>query len=187
MKRLLPPRWMEAILLLTLPPRDRETIAGDLHEEYQAERLPQSGRVRADLWYARQLLSFLPHHTAAVFADHPALMLLCSFTGLCGLWLGAMSLRLRHPGFVESEMISLIIVLQAAMTLIALCYRPVTLFRRLTTCGTLGLAWLAWKAMIGTVQGAHFEGYILLIAILLLVQAGLTMRSVPAWRQGPAR
>ena len=187
MKRLSPPRWMEAILLLTLPARDRESVAGDLHEEYGAVKLPRSGRLRADLWYARHVLSFLPHHLAAVFTNSPALLLLCGFTGLCGLWLGAMGLRLRHPGFVESEMISLLIVLQAAMTIVALCFRPVALIRRITVCGTLGLAWLAWKAMVGTLRGAHFEGYILLIAILLVIQAGMTLRSVPEWHSTTAK
>jgi hypothetical protein len=185
MKCLSPPRWMEAILLLTLPPRDRETVAGDLHEEFNALTV-QAGGLRADLWYARQVLSFLPHHVAAVFANSPALMLLCGFTASCGLWLGAMGLRLRHPGFVEGEMISLIIVLQAAITVIALCFRPVTSVRRTAVCGTLLLAWLAWKALIGTLRGAHLEGYILLIAILLLMQAGMTLRSVPKWRSNPA-
>jgi hypothetical protein len=181
MKRSTAPCWMEPILLLTLPPRTRESVAGDLHEEFHA-RLLQSGRLRANFWYARQVVSFLPHHAAAVFARSPALMMMCGFAGLCGLWLGAMGLRHPHPGLVESELISLIIVLQAAITIVALCYRPVTFVRRFSVCGTVGLAWLAWKALVGTLRGAHFEGYILLIAILLLVQAVLTMRSVPDWQ-----
>ena len=182
MKRLSPPRWMEAILLLTLPQRDRESVAGDLHEEYRAMKLSQLGRLRADLWYARQVLSFLPHHVAAVFARTPVLMLLSGFTGLCGLWLGVQGLRHRHPGLVLSEVISGIIVLQAAITLTALCFRPVTLLRRTALAGTLGLLWLASKALIGTLRGNDFEGYILLIALLLFVQAVLTVRSVPEWR-----
>ena len=186
MKRFSPPRWMEAILLLTLPQRDRETVAGDLGEEYHAVKLPQLGHLRADLWYGRQVLSFLPHHVAAVFARSPVLILLSGFTGLCGLWLGVQGLRHRHPGLVLSEVISAIIVVQAALTLIALCYRPVTLLRRTAIAGTLALAWLASKALIGTLRGNDFEGYILLIALLLFVQAVLTWRSVPEWRSSRA-
>ena len=181
MKQSTAPCWMEPILLLTLPLRDRESIAGDLHEEFHSAKLPELGRTRANFWYARQVVSFLPHHVAAVFANTPALMLLCGFTGMCGLWLGMQGLRHRHPGLVLSEIISGIIVLQAVITLLALCYRPVTLLRRTSIAGTLALVWLASKALIGTLRGNDLEGYILLIALLLLVQVALTMRSVPRW------
>ena len=186
MKQSTAPGWMEAILLMILSPRDRESIAGDLHEEFQTTAV-RSGPLRAQLWYARQVLSFLPHHVAAVFASSPALVLLCGFTALCGIWLGAMGLRLRHPGYGEGELIAAIIVLQAAITTIALCFRPITLLRRSAVAGSLGLVWLGWKAMIGTLRNAHFEGYILLIAILLLVQSGMTLRCVPEWHSTRAK
>jgi hypothetical protein len=38
--------------------RDRETIPGDLLEEYQEAVLPARGYFRADLWYLRQIFSF---------------------------------------------------------------------------------------------------------------------------------
>jgi hypothetical protein len=53
-----PPRWLERILLLFVPERDRETISGDLLEEYREGRLPQLGSLRANLWYLRQCASF---------------------------------------------------------------------------------------------------------------------------------
>src|SRR5215813_4068066 len=53
-----PPRWAEKLLLAVLRERDRETIPGDLLEEYQETILPAKGRFRADLWYLRQVLSF---------------------------------------------------------------------------------------------------------------------------------
>jgi hypothetical protein len=52
-----PPRWAEGFLRLGLAPRDRDTIAGDLLEEYRQVILPARGRLRADLWYVRQVLS----------------------------------------------------------------------------------------------------------------------------------
>ena len=54
-----PPRWMEALLRFSLKPRDRETIAGDLLEEYREEILPGRGRRRAQLWYLRQVVSVM--------------------------------------------------------------------------------------------------------------------------------
>ena len=54
-----PPRWTEQALQRLLRPRDRESTAGDLLEEYRAAREPALGRVRANIWYGRQVLGFL--------------------------------------------------------------------------------------------------------------------------------
>jgi hypothetical protein len=54
-----PPRWAERLLRLFLHPRDRDTIAGDLLEEYRDTVLPARGRLRARLWYVRQVLSLI--------------------------------------------------------------------------------------------------------------------------------
>lgn len=53
------PRWAEAILQIVLPARDRESVLGDLLEEYREEVLATHGRVRAQLWYLRQILMLL--------------------------------------------------------------------------------------------------------------------------------
>jgi hypothetical protein len=54
-----PPRWAQRVLALTLTPRDQQTIAGDLLEEYR-ERIGQGHAVgSADWWYARQVASLL--------------------------------------------------------------------------------------------------------------------------------
>ncbi len=54
-----PPRWLERILLWCLPARDRETISGDLLEEYREVQAPDLGAMRANVWYLRQSISFL--------------------------------------------------------------------------------------------------------------------------------
>jgi hypothetical protein len=54
----LPPRWAEAILRLLLKPEDRESVSGDLLEEYREAIAPALGSA-ADRWYMRQLASFL--------------------------------------------------------------------------------------------------------------------------------
>jgi len=53
-----PPRWAENLLRFVLRERDRETIPGDLLEEYQELVFSARGRFRANLWYLRQILSF---------------------------------------------------------------------------------------------------------------------------------
>jgi hypothetical protein len=54
-----PPRWAEWFLRAILEPRDRDTIPGDLLEEYREVIVPTRGRMRAKLWYLRQTLSLI--------------------------------------------------------------------------------------------------------------------------------
>ena len=56
-----PPRWAEALLRSLLRPSDRESISGDLLEEYRAVRRPARGALRANVWYVEQALSVLWH------------------------------------------------------------------------------------------------------------------------------
>jgi hypothetical protein len=54
-----PPRWLEATLCLLLKPGDRESVSGDVLEEYREIVRPAMSRWRADLWYAAQVAGFL--------------------------------------------------------------------------------------------------------------------------------
>jgi hypothetical protein len=50
-----PPVAAETLLDLVLPVDTRDTVSGDLLEEYRDSRLPRLGGLRADLWYWRQV------------------------------------------------------------------------------------------------------------------------------------
>ena len=52
-------KWVDRVFRLLLRPRDRDTISGDLLEEYREEVLPTRGPLAARLWYVRQVLSFV--------------------------------------------------------------------------------------------------------------------------------
>jgi hypothetical protein len=54
-----PPRWAEAMLRLSLKRADRESVSGDLLEEYRDGIVPARGRPAADLWYLRQVSGFV--------------------------------------------------------------------------------------------------------------------------------
>lgn len=54
----LPPPWAEALLRLLLNRRDRETVSGDLLEEYRDTIVPALGSA-ADRWYIQQVGWFL--------------------------------------------------------------------------------------------------------------------------------
>ncbi len=52
-----PPRWAERFLRHALSPTDRDTITGDLLEEYRETIVPALGIAAARRWYLRQALS----------------------------------------------------------------------------------------------------------------------------------
>jgi hypothetical protein len=52
-------KWGDFVLRLLVRRRDRETISGDLLEEYREHVLPTRGAWSARLWYVRQILSFV--------------------------------------------------------------------------------------------------------------------------------
>jgi len=54
----MPPRWAEQMLHMLLPPQDRQTVSGDLLEEYRESIFPARGRRGADLWYLGQVMGF---------------------------------------------------------------------------------------------------------------------------------
>jgi hypothetical protein len=54
-----PPEWAEALLRLTLKQDDRESVSGDLLEEYRSAIAPSRGSAAADTWYLRQVAGFL--------------------------------------------------------------------------------------------------------------------------------
>lgn len=53
-----PPRWAESVLRLVLTPQDRETVSGDLLEEYRDSVLPSRGERGADVWYTLAVLRY---------------------------------------------------------------------------------------------------------------------------------
>lgn len=54
-----PPAWADALLRLLLKPADRESVSGDLLEEYRVAIVPARGSRAADRWYILQAGGFL--------------------------------------------------------------------------------------------------------------------------------
>ena len=52
-------KWGDFVLRLLVRRRDRDTISGDLLEEYREHVLPARGPRAARFWYVRQILSFV--------------------------------------------------------------------------------------------------------------------------------
>jgi hypothetical protein len=54
-----PPPWAESVLRVALGPRDFDSVAGDLLEEYRDTIYPQRGQGGADCWYLLQVGTFV--------------------------------------------------------------------------------------------------------------------------------
>ena len=66
-----PPRWAEWLLRAALKRADRDSVSGDLLEEYRDTIVPARGKTAADGWYIRQVAGFLLRATwvwAALFS-----------------------------------------------------------------------------------------------------------------------
>jgi hypothetical protein len=68
-----PPEWGEPILWVFLKPEDRDSVTGDLLEEYREMIVAGRDRAAADRWYLRQVTGFLWRSTWAWAATLTAL------------------------------------------------------------------------------------------------------------------
>ncbi len=164
-----PPRWLEQLVLLSLYDRDRDPIAGDLFEGY-ADVSARRGRFRANLWYLRHALSLGVHR----FSRSERLLAgLCMFTSAYGLWFGTMALILKH-GYSRLDLIAIAILGQSLLTLCALTLPGVRQLRVFAALGCLPLLWLIGMVVYGVAKDAPIEGYVLLMALSLALQTGMT-------------
>jgi hypothetical protein len=88
-----PPAWTEAFLRSLLRAIDRESISGDLLEEYRVARHPALGTMRANAWYIQQVLSLLWHLIRPYALTVVALTLVS--LEVKGLWYGSV---VQAPG-----------------------------------------------------------------------------------------
>ncbi len=168
---------LDRALRLILRPRDRDTISGDLLEIYADQKLPELGPFRANLWYASQFFSILPHRILSLAGGNfmKTLSIAASlFVVLAGSWLACMELILRHPGFIPRTGGDLIIVVYAALCFIYLRSQPIAL--RLTlTLAALCILVFGVFALVTVLHSSHFEGYLLVFSLGLIVQGALML------------
>jgi len=60
-----PPAAARSLISVLTPHRTRDSIIGDLLEEYHASQVPAHGRRAADLWFWRQAFGFVVHSSMA--------------------------------------------------------------------------------------------------------------------------
>ena len=169
-----PPRWMEFLLERLLPARDRETVTGDLHEDYAEFAVPQFGRLRANLWYLHQVSSIAGRRVGEGRTMTKLLYLTSAITLLCGCWLAFMECMLRHPGFAARAAVALLIAAAGLATLLVrLLHAGVRSERSLRGPAMVLIGWGVFS-FLRNARAIHFEGFVFVIAIVLVLQ-GLLM------------
>jgi hypothetical protein len=163
------------MLLIVLKSRDRETISGDLLEEYCDRRLHHVGAVQANYWYLRQLISLALVRIAGGLLVKQLLIVMCVFTILAGTWLGIMENILKHDGYEGRSVIAACIVLQGLATLLLFRLGGSVVFRVAVLSGTVGIVWLGISAIRNLAHTQHFEGFVFVIGLALIVQGALTL------------
>ncbi len=173
-----PPRWLQRTLLLFLNARDRETISGDLLEEYREEQLPRSGSIRANYWYLRQLVSFAAIRILGGSLLKQALTLASLFVLAAGVWLGVMENILKHDGYVGRSAIAVCIAIQGLATLLFILLNGGAAVRNLIMAGAVATLLLGGSAILKILRAQHFEGFVLVVGLALILQGALTLATV---------
>lgn len=180
----MPPRWAEALLERLLAARDRQTVAGDLREEYAESIVLRRGRLLANMWYLRQVLSFLPRALAQGRPVKKTLLSLSFFTFACACWLTVTELALRHPGYLLRIGECLFIALISMATIVVRVANAKVCSERSLEAGAVALIGIGGQAFFRNARAVHFEGFVFLISLALLLQGVLTLLSSKGRRYG---
>jgi hypothetical protein len=107
------------------------------------------------------------------------LIALAAFTALASAWLATMDLILKHPGYVERTWMAAFFASQSIATIIAFATPLRRVLRALTLPGAAIIAYMGLHVLVLLSKGARdFEGYVLLIALALVLQAAITVISL---------
>jgi hypothetical protein len=179
-----PPRWAEALLERLLPDHARETIVGDLREEFIESVLPRRGLFGARIWYFRQVVSFAFWFTKEGSPVGKILLLVSSLSLASGCWLVVMEMLLRHPGYEGRIVTALIIVAICAGTILVRMLHAGYRCERWLWLGAAGLILIGVLAFLRNAHAAHFEGFVFVIALLLVLQGVLMLATMGRARGG---
>ena len=173
-----PWRWSEALLERLLPETTRETIAGDLREEFVEGIEPKRGRLRAQWWYVRQVAGFIPWFAREGGGMGKVLMALSAVVLACACWLAVMETILRHEGYAGRIAEALGIGAICAATILVKMLHAGLVVERWLWLGAGTLIVLGATAFLHNERAAHFEGFVMVISLLLLTQGELMLATM---------
>ena len=173
-----PWRWSEALLERLLPETTRETIAGDLREEFVEGIEPKRGRLRTQWWYVRQVAGFIPWFAKEGRGMSKVLMTLSTVVLACASWLAVMETILRHPGYAGRIAEAVGIAAICAATILAKMLHAGVVVERWLWLGAGALIVLGATAFLQNARAVHFEGFVMVISLLLVAQGVLMLATM---------
>jgi hypothetical protein len=105
-------------------------------------------------------------------------MMLCGLVVAAATWLGVMENVLRHPGFGARTLVAACIAVQGLVTLLYLGRGGRGGLRWGIAMGALAVAAVGASAAIRILNAPHFEGFVLIIGVLLIVEGVSTLVSL---------
>jgi len=107
----------------------------------------------------------------------------CGVTIAASIWLGVMFVVLHRPGFARGALTALLFVVQSLLAIaVANGWLAGLVWRALSLVGAAGLLWFGVRTIAANLSSNHFEGFALIIGILLIGQAlttALLSKSAP--------
>ncbi len=110
------------------------------------------------------------------------LLLVSLFTSICGCWLAAMEMLLRHPGYMARSGIAICISVIGVTTILVRLLHLGIRNERWLWAGAIVLIGIGGQAFIRNEHAAHFEGFVFVISLALVLQ-GLLMLTVLGWHR----
>ncbi len=102
------------------------------------------------------------------------LLYISAFAAAAGIWLAVMENVLKHSGYELRVIVDACIVLEAVTTLLLLLVNSRPIFRYIINAGALAVLSLGAASLTAMLRGPHFEGFVLIIGLALILEGVLT-------------
>ena len=103
------------------------------------------------------------------------LLFLCFFTLTATIWLAVMEVVLSHPGAGLRIALDVLLACQSLCTILFLIFHARGRGQVLLTVGGGLIAALGISAVVSNLSATHFESYVLIIGLALVLQGVLTI------------
>ena len=103
------------------------------------------------------------------------LLLTSVFIAFAGAWLAVMENTLKHDGYIGRSIIAVAVLTQGLATLFWIGFGGSGLFRILLGAGAIAAGFLGLRALGRIISTPHFEGFVLIIGLALLLESALTI------------
>jgi hypothetical protein len=106
------------------------------------------------------------------------LLLISLFTLACACWLAFMETLLRHPGYAGRIGVALAIAFICAATILARMLHVGFRGERWLWAGAAVLIGVGGQAFFRNARAAHFEGFVFVISLVLVLQGVLMLATL---------